>query len=132
MNALYPSFLKGLFLQSHHWLNDDIVITLFDDTATYDSTNRFLADINGGQIVTSAPLTGKFVTDDTVEVGSDPVDYPRLTSSSMVHVAVMHFTDGRLIAWMDRVNGFDFEPTGGHYTLTPGGLNQSYFRMTPP
>lgn len=128
MNALYPSYKEQLLGQQANWLTDDIAVALYNADASFSTANTNIADIAGVQIAPGDLLDGKDITDGYA--ASFTTIYSALLSPEDVAVAIIYrVSDGDLIAFLDEVAGFTFQPSGANYTLTPGGPGNSYFAL---
>lgn len=129
MNTLYPSYRNGLLSKTADWVNDPIRIALYDTGAGYNPTHLNIADIQGIQIAPGdSNIAGKTAVDGFA-IGP-PVVYESLSSPDTVENAVIYrFSDGALVAFLDNVFGFAFQPVGVSYALAPGGPGGSFFAL---
>jgi hypothetical protein len=128
MNILYPSFKDGL-LTSASWVNDATRIALYNAGALYDPTHNNLSQIAGVQVAQGDSDMAGNTAIDGFAIGP-PVEYSALTSPEDVAIAIIYrFSDGALIAFLDVVYGFNFQPIGEDYALSPGGPGGSYFAL---
>ena len=128
MNQLYPTIKDLMLTKRFDWLTDDIRLTLWDDGPVFDPTHTVISQIGGVKLATSQPLSGRSVQDQMAR--SAAITFTRLTTPDDVHIALLHReTDGRLIAWLDDVSGFDFQASGGDYIFTPNGPGGAIFRL---
>lgn len=126
MNVLYPSYKELTLTKQINWVVDDIRVALYDVLCVYDPLHTLIGDLAGTQIDPGTILTGRAATDGFTI--AEPTLYPGLIDPLMVSVAIIYrFSDGALIAFMDEIVGFSFQPSGNDYALTPGGPGGSFF-----
>lgn len=128
MNALYFNFKELILTKQLNWLVDDIRVALYDATTIYDPLHVNISELAGPQIDPGSTLTSRSVADGFAIAG--PSVYTNLTDPLTVAVAILYrFSDGSLIAFMDEVIGFTFQPVGNDYALTPGGPGGAFFQL---
>lgn len=128
MNQLYPTIKDLMLTKRFDWLTDDIRLTLWDDGPVFDPTHTDISQIGGVKLATSPTLSGRRVI--TQMACTAAIHFARLTTPDDVHIALLHReTDGRLIAFLDDISGFDFQGTGGDYIFTPNGPSGAIFKL---
>ena len=123
-NAIYPKYKEAILDSlTNADLNDNTVkVALIATGETYVSSDSFLSDITGGNIVGTAQTLGNT----TVTNGLFDADDATFTAVSGAQVVALLIyidtgvgTTSRLVAWIDTgVTGLPVTPNGGNITVT--------------
>ncbi len=129
MNVLYPSFKDLCVNKQFDWVADNTKIALYTVATVYVPSHSVITDLGGIQVAPGDdPITIRATNQGFCQ--GFPVEYNSLLNPEVVAVAVIYREfDGALVAFLDNVNGFTFQPSGANYTLSPGGPSGAYFAL---